>query len=168
MSQPVPATHPAVVLRSHYTHLRAMLAAAMIAVLGLAAAVVILATDDQRSPAVSAAAPVTAPDPNGARYDGGPDEGTRGIIVARSSSSAPRSESARYDGGPEEGSAALIQRSEPAISDPTSIASPPGVRYDGGPEEGTGAALSSDAPSHAVPGTRYDGGPEEGSTDAAR
>jgi hypothetical protein len=34
---------------------------------------------------------------NGRRYDGGPDEGTRGIVAAP----AP---STRYDGGPEEGS----------------------------------------------------------------
>jgi hypothetical protein len=140
MSQPAPATHPSVVLRSHYTHLRAMLVAAMIAVVGLSAAVVILATDDQRSTVVSAAAPITAPDPS----------------------------SARYDGGPEEGSAAPIQRSRTATAAATSIASPFGARYDGGPEEGTGAALSSDAPSHAVPGTRYDGGPEEGSAATAR
>ena len=46
MSQAVPTKHPAVVLRSHYTHLRALLAIAMIAVVGLTAAVVILATND--------------------------------------------------------------------------------------------------------------------------
>jgi hypothetical protein len=32
------------------------------------------------------------------RYDGGPEEGTRGPLTA------PRSPSTRYDGGPEEGS----------------------------------------------------------------
>ena len=106
MNQAVPARHPAVVLRSHYTHLRALLATAMIAVVGLTAAVVILATDDERSTAARSAAPVTAPDPSGARYDGGPEEGTRGTSIAatRSSMSAPQSPSTRYDGGPEEGS----------------------------------------------------------------
>jgi hypothetical protein len=48
MGQAVP-THPAVVLRSHYNHLRALLVAAMIALAGLTAAVVILATDDETS-----------------------------------------------------------------------------------------------------------------------
>jgi hypothetical protein len=111
------------------------------------------------------------------RYDGGPEEGTRGVAPARQ----PR---IRYDGGPEEGTAATFQRSAPATPDPNSITSPRGVRYDGGPdegtrgplaaprlpstrydggpEEGTRGALSSDAPSHALPAKRYHGGPEEG------
>ena len=46
MGKAVPEQHPAVVLRSHYNHLRALLIAALIAVLGLAGAVVIVATDD--------------------------------------------------------------------------------------------------------------------------
>jgi hypothetical protein len=87
----------------------------------------------------------------GARYDGGPEEGTRGIV------SAPPP-GVRYDGGPDEGTAALTQRSAPATFDPNSIKSAPGVRYDGGPEEGTRGSLSSTAAD-----TRYDGGPEEGS-----
>ena len=102
MGQAVPGQHPAVVLRSHYTHLRALLAIAMIAVIGLSIAVVILAANDGSSrgttPAttvrgdsafrvpsharVHGGAPVpdlhVAPLPNGQRYDGGPDEGTRG------------------------------------------------------------------------------------------
>jgi hypothetical protein len=57
-----PDTTPAVVLRSHYRQLHALLAIAMIAVVGLAA-VVILATNDDRDTT---------------RYDGGPEEGTRG------------------------------------------------------------------------------------------
>ena len=46
MPETVPAQHPAVVLRSHYRHLRALLAIAMMAVVGLSVAVVILADDD--------------------------------------------------------------------------------------------------------------------------
>jgi hypothetical protein len=46
MSQAVPAQHPAVVLRSHYRNVRALLAIAMIAVVGLSVAVAILATDN--------------------------------------------------------------------------------------------------------------------------
>ena len=46
MPQTVPTQHPAVVLRSHYRHLRALLAIALVAVVGLTVAVVSLATDD--------------------------------------------------------------------------------------------------------------------------
>lgn len=60
MPQTVPTQHPAVVLRSHYRQLRALLAIAMIAVVGLTVAVVSLATDDGTTGARSAA-PVSAP-----------------------------------------------------------------------------------------------------------
>ena len=157
MGKAIPTQHPAVVLRSHYLQLRALLATAMIAVLGLTAAVVILATDDDRDTSAGSATQVTAPSPaDSSRYDGGPEEGTRGVIPAPQPG-------VRYDGGPEEGTAALTQRSAAATLDPNSIKSTPGVRYDGGPEEGTRGALSFGAASEVVPGTRYDGGPEEGS-----
>jgi hypothetical protein len=83
MAQSVPSQHPAVVLRSHYRHLRALLAISMIAVVGLTAAVVVLATDDGASSARSAS-PVSAPAKTagapryihspGQRYDGGKQE----------------------------------------------------------------------------------------------
>ena len=122
MGQAIPTQHPAVVLRSHYTHLRILLAIAMIAVIGLTVALVILAGNDgTRTSATPAAgsrsdsaattlrAPAprghgaqvpalrTAPLPDGLRFDGGPNEGTRGIIAIP----APNN---RNDGGPEEGS----------------------------------------------------------------
>jgi hypothetical protein len=124
MAQAIPMQHPAVVLRSRYTQLRMLLAVAMIAVVGLTVAVVILAIEQgTRTTPTSAAAgaghsaqpdfgvpshvlehggaPVpdlrVAPLPAGRRYDGGREEGTRGIVAAR----AP---STRYDGGREEGS----------------------------------------------------------------
>ena len=162
MSKAIPAQHPAVVLRSHYTQLRALLATAMIAVVGLSATVVILATNDDREIGASAATQVSAPGPTGGiRYDGGPEEGSRAVVRAQPPST-------RYDGGPEEGTAALTQRSAPATLSPNSIKSPPSARYDGGPEEGTRGALSSNASSNAVPGSRYDGGPEEGSRGSGR
>lgn len=102
MSQAIPRQHPAVVLRSHYVHLRALLAIAMIAMVSLTAAVVILATNDGGGTSASSAEPVNAPAPGGtSRYDGGPEEGTRGPLAA------PRSPSSRYDGGPEEGTRGL-------------------------------------------------------------
>jgi hypothetical protein len=63
MSQ-VSTQHPAVVLRSHYVHLRALLAIAAIAVVCLSAAVVVLATDNNTSGGtVKSVAPATAPEP---------------------------------------------------------------------------------------------------------
>jgi hypothetical protein len=157
MGQAIPRQHPAVVLRSHFNALRAMLAVAMIAIVGLSAAVVILATDDDRGQSASSATQASTPSPSGTtRYDGGPEEGSRGIFQAprpgvrfdggpeegtRGVLSSPARANAvpaqRYDGGPEEGTASLTKRSAPATFDPNSIKSPPGVRYDGGPEEGT-------------------------------
>jgi hypothetical protein len=73
MGQTISTQHPAVVLRSRYRQLRALLAVAMIAVVGLTAAVVILAIDGRESvlapPQVSTAGPVAA-----TRSDGGPEE----------------------------------------------------------------------------------------------
>jgi len=49
MSHTVPNQHPAVVLRSHYEHLRALLAIAIAVILGLTVAVVVLATNTANS-----------------------------------------------------------------------------------------------------------------------
>jgi hypothetical protein len=123
MSQSISPQHPAVVLRSHYRNLRALLAVALVAVLGLSAAVVILATDSDEVAGTSSATPVesinyggfnpatgspeSAPLPQQAlpsgigstRFDGGPEEGTRGLAPRDSTPSA----GTRFDGGPEEG-----------------------------------------------------------------
>jgi len=119
MGKAIPAQHPAVVLRSHYTQLRTLLAIAMIAVVGLTTAVVILATNDDRDISAGAATQVSAAGPAEARYDGGPEEGSRGVIAAPPPGT-------RYDGGPEEGSLRALS---------TGVASQ--TRYDGGPEEGS-------------------------------
>jgi hypothetical protein len=117
MGEAIPRQHPAVVLRSHFNLLRALLAAAVIAVVGLTVAVVILANDsDNVSSTGSIAKPIgsinyghseavnpstgypTVPLPqleqsaqsriDGTRYDGGPEEGTRGVVPARQASSS--------------------------------------------------------------------------------
>ena len=153
MGQAIPRQHPAVVLRSHYQQLRALLAIAMIAVVGLTAAVVILATDDAPDTSAGSATQASTPSPAGStRYDGGPEEGTAASRPHAATTAASR----RAPRSPVDPATRLNRKS------------PPGVRYDGGPEEGTRGALSSDAPSNAVPGTRYDGGPEEGSRGSGR
>src|ERR671925_1867589 len=55
MGEAIPRQHPAVVLRSHFNHLRALLAVALIAVAGLTVAVVILATDSDEVGGASSA-----------------------------------------------------------------------------------------------------------------
>lgn len=82
MSQALPQQHPAVVLRSHYRHLRTLLAIAMFAVAGLTVAVVILATDDDTS--ISTAARTAEPQSSTATR---PDESA----VAQSISHGPLS-----------------------------------------------------------------------------
>jgi hypothetical protein len=96
MAEAIPTQHPAVVLRSHYTHLRALLAIAIIAVVALSVSVVILATGDNGSTRSSAPARVSAAAPTGSsKYNGGHEEGSLFAV--------PRSADTRYDGGPEEG-----------------------------------------------------------------
>ena len=100
MSPTVPKRHPAVVLRSRSMHLRGLLAITVFALLAMAVAVVILlASTGTGAPSSGTVPSTTEPSPAGIRYDGGPDEGTRGLVE---SSRVP---STRYDGGPEEGGA---------------------------------------------------------------
>jgi hypothetical protein len=89
MGKAIPTQNPAVVLRSQFNWLRALLAIALVAIAGLGATLVIVASDESSdtsagSPAMfQRSAPATF-DPNsiksapGDRYDGGPEEGTRG------------------------------------------------------------------------------------------
>jgi hypothetical protein len=160
-----------VVLGSQYNHLRALLAVAMIAVVGLTAAVVILAIDDDHDPSADSATQVSAPSrADGTRYDGGPEEGTRGVVPARQLG-------VRYDGGPEEGSAD-VAAAQPRLTQEQTLreaarAPEDRRRYDGGPEEGTAALTQRSAPAtfdhnsiKQPPDHRYDGGPEEGTRGA--
>jgi hypothetical protein len=123
MGQAIPRQHPAVVLRSHFILVRALLVAAIVAVIGLSVAVVILATNDESTTSAGAQVSVSAPEPGATRYDGGPDEGTRGILPAQPPASM------RYDGGPEEGSRGALFSAAPSTASE--------LRSDGGPEEGS-------------------------------
>jgi hypothetical protein len=60
MGKAIPTQHPAVVLRSNYRQLRALLAIAMTAVVGLTAALVILATNDDRETGAGSATQLKA------------------------------------------------------------------------------------------------------------
>ena len=109
MGQVIPRQHPAVVLKSHYKTIRALLAAALIAIVALAATVVILANDADKpasSAPISAQAQAAQQQAPGVRFDGGPDEGTRGI-----STGAGLPPGTRFDGGPDEGSRGGCRRS---------------------------------------------------------
>jgi hypothetical protein len=170
MGNAIPTQHPAVVLRSHYRQLRALLAIAMIAVVGLSAAVVILANDGDEVSGTSAARPTEA-----IRYGGfNPATGRPDSAPLPQREAQSSAGSTRYDGGPEEGSRGIIQSTplrDPqhafpglsAMARDATGAPADDVRYDGGPEEGTRGELSPGGRSNTVSGARYDGGPEEGS-----
>jgi hypothetical protein len=97
MGQVIPKQHPAVVLRSHFKAVRALLVAALIAICALAAALVIVANDDNDSATTAQPAVQEQALPSGTRFDGGPDEGTRGPQAY------PAAPGTRFDGGPDEG-----------------------------------------------------------------
>lgn len=101
MSQVIPKQHPAVVLRSHYVQLRALLAIAMIAVVGLTVAVVILASEDGAGTSANSGQAVSAPGEAPAlRTDRGPEESTRGPFKGQREANGGAA--LRPDGGPEE------------------------------------------------------------------
>jgi hypothetical protein len=159
MGHAIPKQHPAVVLRSHFNLVRALLAAAMIALVGLTIALVVVANDDNDSGSTSAvqaapAAPALPAYPSPEAVSPGADRSYSGPVPTRKldgstdiPSPAPVAPGTRYDGGPEEGSRGL--HTAPIAPD---------TRYDGGPEEGSRGPLTS----QVAPDTRYDGGPEEG------
>lgn len=95
--------------------------------------------------------PASRETPAGVRYDGGPDEGTRGLVR---SGSAPV---VRYDGGPEEGGHGI-----------THAGAASATRYDGGPVEGAAGLSARNGSSTAASDVRFDGGPEEGSRGLGR
>jgi hypothetical protein len=134
MGKAIPSQHhPAVVLRSDSKAVRALLAVAMIAVVGLTAALVIVAHDDDTG--------TTSASPTGQVNYGGFNPATGkpdSAPLPQRDAQAP-SDTTRFDGGPEEGSRGIQQSSAASaapvyVNPSTGYASP---RYDGGPEEGT-------------------------------
>jgi hypothetical protein len=175
MGHAIPKQHPAVVLRSHFNFVRALLGVAMVALVGMAIALVIVASDTEDVTGTSSAksiesinyggfnpatgrpesAPLPAyPSPEGINPGAGSERTYSGPVPTRKldgatdgRSSSPVAPDIRYDGGPEEGS-----------HGPLTSRVAPDTRYDGGPEEGSHGPLTS----RVAPDTRYDGGPEEG------
>ena len=177
MGHAIPKQHPAVVLRSHYNLVRALLGVAMIALVGLVIALVVVADDDNEPASTSAvqAAPVMPrlapaqpayPTPAPEAVSPGSDRSYSGAVPTRKldgstdiGRTAPAQPGTRYDGGPEEGSRGIARSGSAAdvyVNPSTGL---PGTGYDGGPEEGTRGAITSP---QVAPGTRYDGGPDEG------
>jgi hypothetical protein len=82
MGHPMPAQHTSVVVRPHFNPRQTLLAFAMAAVLALGAGVVILANDADQVASTNRIAPAVQQSqtqlPAGTRFDGGPEEGTRG------------------------------------------------------------------------------------------
>jgi hypothetical protein len=197
MGQAVPTQHPAVVLRSHFNQLRALLAAALIAVIGLTVAVVILASDEDQLGDADSATSIGRIDYGGfnpatGRPQSAPLPRHEHPLRSRLEPAAPLQRElrmygftpkqaarealpgTRYDGGPDEG-----------INWAAVAPSPPATRYDGGPEEGTrgpvkdysknaadgsahGQLRRSGALTDGQPTERYDGGPEEGTRGLGR
>jgi hypothetical protein len=165
MGHAIPKQHPAVVLRSHYNLVRALLGVAMVALVGLAIAVVVVANDEDESVSTGSvqAAPASPPfdraqpaypTPAPEAVNPGSDRSYSGAAPTRTldgstdlARTAPVAPDTRFDGGPEEGSRS-----------PLTSRVAPDTRYDGGPEEGTRGQLATPA----NPETRFDGGPEEG------
>ena len=167
MGKAVPEQHPAVVLRSHYVQLRALLVAALIAVVGLTATVVIVANDSDEA-AVSTSAPAPATIEYGGTGPTGVPESAP-LPQRRLDGAVDRTLAPRYDGGPNEGSADIT----PGVNIPArpnqAQAFPGAARYDGGPNEGSADVTMSPPIGHSSvqsqSGPRYDGGPNEGSAD---
>jgi hypothetical protein len=97
--------HPAVVLRSSYTLVRALLAVAIVAVVGLTAAVVILANDSDE--VTGASVPAVAPVPHDAVHGPSSDPVTARDLEAFGLTPEQAADEARPGvnrwGGPEEG-----------------------------------------------------------------
>ena len=83
MAHPIPSPHAPVALRSQSKLDRMLLFIALAAIVALTAAVVILTNDNDQATSASKVTPAVQQQPQtapGVRFDGGPDEGTRGPV----------------------------------------------------------------------------------------
>ena len=83
MAHPIPSPHTSVAVRSQSKLDRMLLFIALAAVVALTAAVVILTNDNDQVASATKASPAVQHQPQtapGVRFDGGPDEGTRGPV----------------------------------------------------------------------------------------
>ncbi len=111
MGQAIPRQHPAVVLRSSYRQLRALLAIALVAVAGLSSTVVILAVDDEGATTASSVKPTESISAEG--------------FYPRNGAPVQRSvQTTRPGGGPEESgvAAAIAPKGNVATPDESKIA----------------------------------------------
>jgi hypothetical protein len=158
MGKAIPSQHhPAVVLRSRYKIVRALLAIALIAIVGLMATVVILANDSE---VVSTGEGVATPISD-INYGGFNPATGRPESAPLSQEQALRNTGGiRHDGGPEDGTSGAL-----------SSGSTPDINY-GGFNPATGRPESAPLPQEQAlrnsGGIRYDGGPEEGTSGAGR
>jgi hypothetical protein len=108
MGQAVPRQQPAVVLRSQFNQLRALLAVALIAVAGLTVAVVILSNDADEVSSTSSAQPIESINYGGSKYVN-PSTGLPAALLPQLEQSVQnRIDGTRSDGGPEEGTRGIV------------------------------------------------------------
>ncbi len=132
------------------TRTRRVMGGAILALLVAGAVVLALTLPGNDSSSVTQQDQSSAVAPS-ARFDGGPNEGTRGAVTRQQVDSPV----VRFDGGPQEGTRGAIVRSSSGVTRTV------GVRFDGGPQEGTRGAVTQYSAA-----TRFDGGPNEGSRGA--
>jgi len=134
------------------TRTRRVIGGAILALMVAGAVVLALTLPGNDSSSVTSEnqSPAIAPS---ARFDGGPNEGTRGAL----SSQRVDSPVVRFDGGPQEGTRGAIVRSNPVQAPALDRGPRAGTRFDGGPQEGTRGETVLYSGS-----TRFDGGPDEG------
>ena len=137
------------------TRTRRVIGGAILALLVAGAVVLALTLPGNDSSSVTQQDQPSAVAPS-ARFDGGPNEGTRGA-VSRQQADSPV---VRFDGGPQEGTRGAIV-SNPVQAPALDRGPRAGTRFDGGPQEGTRGEVAQYSAS-----TRFDGGPNEGSRGA--
>jgi hypothetical protein len=113
MGKAIPSQQPAVVLRSQFNQLRALLAIVLVAGVGLTIAVVILASDSGDVSSTSSAKPIESINYGGSRYVN-PSTGYPSVPLQQLERSLQNSVGGtRYDGGPEEGTRGIAPAPEP-------------------------------------------------------